>query len=257
MTADEFMAAIDQSIKAYKPGDMIKGTVVQISREGVLVDIGYKTEGFIPISELSTKKNIDPHEVLNIGDQVEALCLNMDQDGQCVLSLKDSSLNDLWNDIQNRYEISIPITGIVKKSVKGGMIVDVGVKAFLPGSLIEIGKAAFHSEYIGKEIEAYISSIDRAKGSIVLNRRALLEDNFKEDLKIQFAKLAIGQKHTAKVSGIELYGIFIQIGLVSGLVHVSKMGENPPQFSIGDNVEVEIIDMDHDKMRISLALIGA
>lgn len=256
MTADEFMAAIDQSMKAYRPGDMIKGTVVQISREGVLVDIGYKTEGFIPLSELSAKRNIDPHEVINIGDQIEALCLNIDQDGQCVLSLKDSSLNNLWNDLQNKFEISDPVVGIVRKSVKGGLIVDIGVKAFLPGSLIDLSKPQDVPNLIGQEIEALIIDINRSKGSIVLNRRALLEKTIKEDRQIQLAKLEIGQVYTGKVSGVVEYGAFIEVGMIAGLIHISKMGENPPQLSIGDSVQVEILEIDHDKSRVSLAFKG-
>lgn len=254
MTADEFMAAIDQSIKAYRPGDMIKGTVVQISREGVLVDIGYKTEGFIPLSELSAKKNIDPHEVINIGDQVEALCLNMDQDGQCVLSLKDSSLNNLWNDLQNKFEISDPVVGIVRKSVKGGLIVDIGVKAFLPGSQVDMAKVDNFASYIGQELEFLIIQIDRSKESIILSRRSLLEKIGKEDKQIEFAKMAIGQIHKGTISGVEKYGAFVQVGLISGLIHISKMDGKTVQQ--GQEVEVEIIDLDLEKSRLSLALRG-
>jgi small subunit ribosomal protein S1 len=147
--------------------------------------------------------------------------------------------------------------GKVVKMVKGGLIVDIGVKAFLPGSLIDVSRVTDFESYIGHESEFLIHSIDRAKGSIVLNRRSLIEQMQKEDKQIEFAKLAIGQIHKAKVSGITDYGVFVEMGMLAGLVHKSKMGESLPEsYAMDQEVEVEIIDIDFEKNRLSLVFRG-
>lgn len=255
---EDFMAAIDASMKTHKSGDVVKGIVVQIDREGALVDIGGKTEGFVPKSEISTRKNVAIDEAVQIGQEIEAVVIgkNHEQD-QYILSLKQNEVEAIWNDMENRLKESIPIMGKVVKMVKGGLIVDIGVKAFLPGSLIDINKVTDFQAYIGHEAEFLIQSIDRSKGSIVLNRRALIEQMQKEDKQIEFAKLAVGQIHKGLVSGIAEYGVFVKIGLLAGLVHKTKMGElTPDQFIVGHEVEVEIIDIDFEKSRLSLAFRG-
>ena len=254
-TAEDFMAAIDQSMKNYKSGDMVKGQVVQISREGVLVDIGYKTEGYLPMSEISSEKDFDVNDFVQIGQELEAKVLYKNNEfDQYILSIKNGYIEKIWNDLQNYYEISHPIIGKVKKIVKGGLIVDIGVKAFLPGSQIEIGRVDDMSGYLGQEYDFLIIQIDRNKENIVLSRRALLEQINKEDKQIEFSKMAKGQVHKAIVSGVEKYGAFVQVGLISGLIHISKM--NNKTLEIGQQVDVEIIDLDLDKSRLSLALRG-
>jgi len=256
-TADDFLAAIDASIKHFGHGQPVSGTVVQIDRDGVLVDIGDKSEAFVPKNELTNKKNVDINEIVQIGQVVEATVLSKNEEGQYILSLKQNEVEAIWNDIQNRFELSIPIVGKVVKMVKGGLIVDIGIKAFLPGSLVDTNRVTDFTVYIGHEAEFLIHSIDRAKGSIVLNRRSLIEQMQKEDKQIEFAKLAVGQAHQGIVSGITDYGVFVEIGLLSGLIHKSKMGDfTPEQFNMGHAVDVEIIEIDFDKSRLSLALRG-
>jgi small subunit ribosomal protein S1 len=257
-TADDFMAAIDASMSPHNSGDVVKGIVVKIDRDGALVDIGGKTEAFVPKSEISIRKDITIQDFLQLGQEVEAVVIakNHEED-QYILSLKQNEVESIWNDIQNRFELSIPITGKVIKIVKGGLIVDIGVKAFLPGSLIDTNRVTDFSGYVGHEAEFIINSIDRTKGSIVLNRRALLEQMLKEDKQIEFAKLAVGQIHQGRISGIADYGVFIEMGLLAGLIHKSKMGEfTPEQFTIGHDVTVEIIEIDFEKNRLSLAFRG-
>lgn len=258
MTMQEFLEAIDASMKSFTKGQMVSGTIVQIGTDGVLVDIGHKTEAFIPKSELTARKDANIHEVVSVGEVVEAkiIAMNKEED-QYILSMIEGEMEIIWNDLQNKYELSIPITGKVVKIVKGGLIVDIGIKAFLPGSLIDTKKVTEFEPYVGHEAEFIINSIDRTKGSIVLNRRALLERALKEDKTIQFAQLEIGQVHQGIVSGIVEYGVFIEIGLLSGLVHKSKMNEiEPESFTLGQEVEVEIIDIDFEKSRLSLAFRG-
>lgn len=254
-SAEDFLAAIDASIKYFGHGEPVSGTIVQIDRDGVLVDIGDKCEGFVPKSEITNKKNINIYEVVQIGQAVEATIIgrNQEQD-QYILSLKQNEMNAIWNDIQNKFELSIPVMGKVIKIVKGGLIVDIGLKAFLPGSLIDVNRVTDFTGYLGHEAEFIIQSIDRAKGSIVLNRRTLIEQIVKEDKQIEFAKLAVGQIHDAIVSGITEYGVFVQIGLLAGLIHKSKMNDlTPESFTLSQEVKVEIIDIDFEKSRLSLA----
>jgi len=256
-TAEDFMAAIDASMKTFKNKEPVSGTVVQIGRDGALVDIGDKMEAFIPKTEMSNDKNTYIEDVVQIGQVVEAIVLHKNEEGQYILSLKQNEVQSLLNDFQNKLEASIPIMGKVVRMVKGGLIVDIGVKAFLPGSLIDVNRVTDLESYIGYEAEFLIHSIDRAKGSIVLNRRSLIEQMQKEDRQIEFAKLAIGQTHKAKVSGIVEYGVFVQMGMLSGLVHKSKMGESLPESYVMDQeVEVQIIDIDFEKNRLSLAFRG-
>lgn len=257
-SAEDFMRAIDESMKKFKNGDLVNGTIVKISREGVLVDIGYKTEGFIPKSELSVRRDFDIHDIVQIGQEVEALVLSLNkEDDQYILSLKDGELENIWNDLQNRYELSIPLVGKVIKMVKGGLIVDIGIKAFLPGSLVEINRVDDFSSYIGQDLEFIINQFDRTKGNVVLNRRTLLEQMIKDEKNIEFAKLAVGQIYQGLVSGVAEYGVFVEIGVLAGLIHKSKMGQIAPEsFIVGQEVEVEIIDIDYEKSRLSLAFRG-
>ena len=254
-TAEDFMAAIDQSMQTVKTGSMVTGTVVQIDREGVLVDFGYKCEGLIPIYELAPNKNIDPNDIVKIGDVVSALVLrNQDENGQCILSIKDGEAQKIWDSLQSMYEISQPIKGRIKKSIKGGLIVDIGVKAFLPGSQVEINKVDDYTGYIGQEFDFLIIEFKKDKKNIVLSRRALLEKTIKEDRLIEFAKIAVGQIYTGRVSGVAEYGAFVEIGSLAGLIHVSKM--NNKTLTVDQEVEVEVISIDLEKSRFSLALKG-
>jgi small subunit ribosomal protein S1 len=257
-TLEDFLRAIDESIKSYAIGDIVSGTVVQIDREGVLIDIGCKGEGFIPKKELSAKRLFDIYDIVSIGQTVEATVLNIDEEGQYVLSIKEAELELLWNAAEAIWNSEDKIvSGEITKLVKGGMIVDIGVRAFLPASQFHVNKSEDLSNYIGQRIEAKMIQFERVKGNIVISRKALIDNDQKENKKIEFAKLAIGQVHTGKISGVTNFGIFVSLGLVSGLVHGSKMGKlTPDQFTVSQQVQVEIIDIDFDKDRLSLAYKG-
>ena len=256
MTTQEFLEAIDASMKHYTKGQLVSGTIVQMSTDGVLVDIGHKTEGFIPKSEIVAQKGATVYDVVSVGETVEAQVIgkNVEED-QYILSLKEGQMQAFWDQLQNYYEISQPIIGVVTKEIKGGLIVDIGTRAFLPGSLIDLNRVDNMSGYIGQELEFLILQFDREKKNIVLSRRALLEQAIKEDKNIEFAKLAVGQIHNGVISGVADYGAFVQIGLLAGLIHKSKV-ENftPEMFTIGQKVQVEIVEIDFEKSRLSLAL---
>jgi len=172
--------------------------------------------------------------------------------------MKEAEIEILWNSVEAIWNSEDKIvSGEITRIVKGGMIVDIGLRAFLPASQFHVDKSEELANYIGQRIEAKIIQFDRAKGNIVISRKALIEFDQKEDKKIQFSKLAVGQVHTGKVSGITNFGVFVSLGLVSGLIHQSKMGKwTPEQFTIGHDVVVEIIEVDFDKDRLSLAFKG-
>jgi small subunit ribosomal protein S1 len=257
-TPEDFLRAIDESMREYFVGDIVNGTVVQIDREGVLLDIGCKSEGHIPKKELSAKRIFHPEDIVSIGQVLSATVLAINEEGQYILSTKEAEVEILWNSIEAVWNSEDKlVSGEITRIVKGGMIVDIGLRAFLPASQFYVDKTEDLVNYVGQRVDAKIIQFDRAKGNIVISRRALIENDQKEDKRIQFSKLAIGQVHTGKVSGITNFGVFVSLGLVSGLIHQSKMGKlTPEQFAISNMVQVEIIDIDFDKDRLSLAYKG-
>ena len=256
-TPEDFLRAIDESMREYFVGDIVTGTVVQIDREGILLDIGCKSEGHIPKKEVSARRIFDIEDVVSIGQVLQATVIGLDDEGY-VLSTKEAEVEILWNSIDAIWNSDEKVvSGEITRIVKGGMIVDIGLRAFLPASQFHIDKTEDLANYVGHRVDAKIIQFDRAKGNIVISRKALIENDQKEDKKIQFSKLEIGQVHTGKVSGITNFGVFVSLGLVSGLVHGSKMGKlTPDQFTISQPIQVEIIDIDFDKDRLSLAYKG-
>jgi len=254
---EDFLKAIDESMKEYFVGDIVTGTVVQIDREGVLLDIGCKNEGHIPKKELSAKRIFDIEDVVSIGQVLQATVIGLDDEGY-VLSTKEAEVEILWNSIEAIWNSDEKIvSGEITRIVKGGMIVDIGLRAFLPASQFHVDKTEDLANYIGHRVDAKIIQFDRSKGNIVISRKALVEQEQKEDRMMQFSQLEVGQSYEGRVSGINNFGVFISIGLLSGLLHKSKMGKwTPEQFTIGHNIVVEIIDIDFDKDRLSLAFKG-
>ena len=256
-TPEDFLRAIDESMKEFFVGDIVTGIVVQIDREGVLLDIGCKNEGHISKKELSAKRLFDIHDIVSIGQVLQATVIGLDDEGY-VLSIKEAEIEILWNSIEAIWNSDDKIvSGEITRIVKGGMIVDIGLRAFLPSSQFYVDKSEDLANYIGQRVDAKIIQFDRAKGNIVISRKVLVENDQKEDKKIQFSKLAVGQVHTGKVSGINNFGVFVSLGLVSGLVHKSKMGKwTPEQFTVGHDIDVEVFEIDFDKDRLSLAFKG-
>jgi len=256
-TLEDFLKAIDESMKEYFVGDIVTGTVVQIDREGILLDIGCKSEGHIPKKEVSAKRLFDIEDIVSIGQVLQATVIGLDDEGY-VLSMKEAEVEILWNSVEAIWNSDDKIvSGEITRIVKGGMIVDIGLRAFLPASQFHVDKSEDLANYVGQIVDAKIIQFEREKGNIVISRKALVEFDQKEDKKIQFSKLAVGQVHTGKVSGITNFGVFVSLGLVSGLIHQSKMGKwTPEQFTIGHDLQVEIIDIDFEKDRLSLAYKG-
>ncbi len=172
-SAEDFLAAVDATIKYFNDGDIVEGTIVKVDRDEVLLDIGYKTEGVIPSRELSIKHDVDPGEVVQVGDEVEALVLQKeDKEGRLILSKKRAQYERAWGTIEKIKEEDGVVTGTVIEVVKGGLILDIGLRGFLPASLVEMRRVRDLAPYVGKEIEAKIIELDKNRNNVVLSRRA-------------------------------------------------------------------------------------
>ncbi|NED93881.1 30S ribosomal protein S1 [Phytoactinopolyspora alkaliphila] len=259
-SAEAFLAAIDETIKYFNDGDIVSGTVVKVDRDEVLLDIGYKTEGVIPSRELSIKHDVDPHEVVSVGDDVEALVLQKeDKEGRLILSKKRAQYERAWGKIEAIKEADGVVSGSVIEVVKGGLILDIGLRGFLPASLVEMRRVRDLQPYVGKEIEAKIIELDKNRNNVVLSRRAWLEQTQSEVRSTFLQTLQKGQIRSGVVSSIVNFGAFVDLGGVDGLVHVSELSwkhiDHPSEVvEVGQEVTVEVLDVDMDRERVSLSL---
>jgi small subunit ribosomal protein S1 len=259
-SAEDFLAAIDETIKYFNDGDIVDGTIVKVDRDEVLLDIGYKTEGVIPSRELSIKHDVDPHEVVSVGDHVEALVLQKeDKEGRLILSKKRAQYERAWGTIEKIKDEDGIVTGTVIEVVKGGLIIDIGLRGFLPASLVEMRRVRDLQPYVGKELEAKIIELDKNRNNVVLSRRAWLEQTQSEVRQTFLTTLLKGQVRSGVVSSIVNFGAFVDLGGVDGLVHVSELSwkhiDHPSEVvEVGQEVTVEVLDVDMDRERVSLSL---
>ena len=257
---EDFPILLEQTLVSFKNGDVIEGTVVRIDRNEVMVDVGYKSEGVIPSRELSVRKSINPNEVFKVGDKVQALVLEKEDDeGRLILSVKRALYEKAWGDIQTISDNNKSVKGTVIESVKGGLIVDIGVRGFLPASLIDVRRVKELSSYVGEEVDAKILELDKQRNNIVLSRKAHLEEELSEERQGFLGDLQVGDIKDGKISSIVNFGAFVDIGGMDGLVHVSELSwrhvENPNEIvKVGDSVTIKVLEIDNDKERISLSI---
>jgi small subunit ribosomal protein S1 len=257
---EDFLAAIDLTIKYFNDGDIVDGTIVKVDRDEVLLDIGYKTEGVIPSRELSIKHDVDPSEVVSVGDAVEALVLQKeDKEGRLILSKKRAQYERAWGDIEKVKEDDGVVEGTVIEVVKGGLILDIGLRGFLPASLVEMRRVRDLQPYVGQRIEAKIIELDKNRNNVVLSRRAWLEQTQSAVRQNFLTQLQKGQIRKGVVSSIVNFGAFVDLGGVDGLVHVSELSwkhiDHPSEVvTVSDEVTVEVLDVDMDRERVSLSL---
>ncbi|MBI4729334.1 MAG: 30S ribosomal protein S1 [Acidobacteria bacterium] len=259
-SAEDLAAAYDESIKRFDEGDIVAGKVVRVDKDEVLLDIGYKSEGVIPARELSIKHDVDPRQVVQIGDEIEALVTQKeDKEGRLILSKKKAQYERAWGDIERKMAEDGVVTGTVIEVVKGGLIVDIGLRGFLPASLVDLRRVRDLHPLIGKEIEAKIIELDRNRNNVVLSRRKYLEEAQSEGRKKFLENLQKGEVRHGSISSIVNFGAFVDLGGVDGLVHVSELSwkhvEHPSEVvQVGQEVEVEVLDVDLERERISLSL---
>src|ERR1700687_5107987 len=223
-SSEDFLAAIDKTIKYFNDGDIVEGTIVKVDRDEVLLDIGYKTEGVIPSRELSIKHDVDPHDVVKTGEHIEALVLQKeDKEGRLILSKKRAQYERAWGTIEKIKDEDGVVTGTVIEVVKGGLILDIGLRGFLPASLVELRRVRDLQPYVGRGLEAKIIELDKNRNHVVLSRRAWLEETQKEQRGEFLENLKPGEVRKGVVSSVDNFGAFVDLGGMDGLIHVSEL----------------------------------
>ncbi|MDD6729717.1 30S ribosomal protein S1 [Hugonella massiliensis] len=251
---------IDGTLTEFDEGDLVDGTVVKIEHDEVLVDIGFKSEGVIPVRELSIRKDADPSEIVNLGDKIEALVLQKeDKDGRLILSKKRAEYERAWISVEEKFKAGETVTGEVIEVVKGGLILDIGLRGFLPASLVDLRRVKDLDAYLGTELEARVIEMDRNRNNVVLSRRVLLEEGRKNERAEILSRLSKGMRLKGTVSSIVDFGAFVDLGGIDGLVHISELSwshvNHPSEVvKVGQEVEVQVLDVDLQRERISLGL---
>ena len=259
-SAEELAAAYEETLKDFNEGDIVDGYVVKVDHDEVLLDIGYKSEGVIPSRELSIKHDVDPHEVVTLGDHIEALVMQKeDKDGRLILSKKRAQYERAWGTIEKKKENDEIVEGTVIEVVKGGLILDIGLRGFLPASLVEMRRVRDLHPYVGRQLEAKIIELDKNRNNVVLSRRAWLEETQSATRRAFLHTLRKGEIRKGVVSSIVNFGAFVDLGGVDGLVHVSELSwkhiDHPSEVvEVGQEVEVEVLDVDLERERVSLSL---
>ena len=257
---EEMNSLIDGTVTDFNEGDLVTGTVVKVERDEVLLDISYKSEGVIPSRELSIRKDVNPADVVAMGDEIEALVLQKeDKEGRLVLSKKRAEYERAWNAVEAKFQSGETVEGEVIEVVKGGLILDIGLRGFLPASLVDLRRVKDLTAYMGTRIEARVIEMDRNRNNVVLSRRVVLEEARKEERSEILAKLKPGMRLKGNVSSIVDFGAFVDLGGIDGLVHISELSWNhvnhPSEVvKVGQEVEVEVLDVDMNRERISLGL---
>ncbi len=260
LSADDFAAAVERTVFEFKEGDIVAGTVVRVDPDEVLVDIGYKSEGVIPSNELSIRNAASPEDVVSVGEEIEALVLQKeDESGRLVLSKKRAQYERAWGRIERVMKESGTVQGPVIEVVKGGLIVDIGLRGFLPASLVDLRRVRDLHPFVGEVIEAKVIELDKNRNNVVLSRRAYLEEAQAEQRQAFLGDLQPGDIKDGTVSSVVNFGAFVDLGGMDGLVHVSELSwqhvSHPGEVvSVGDNVKVKVLEVDRDRERISLSI---
>jgi small subunit ribosomal protein S1 len=240
----ELIPDYDSTFPTINEGEVVHGKVVRVDKDEVLVDIGYKSEGVIPVSELSIRRSINPADEVSLGDEIDALVLTKeDAEGRLILSKKRARFEMAWKAIEQAAESGQPVNGKVIEVVKGGLILDLGVRGFLPASLVDIRRVQDLDEFLGKELRCKVIELNRSRNNVVLSRRAVLEDERKE----------------MRQANIVDFGAFVDLDGMDGLIHISELSwshvNHPSEvLEIGQTVKVKVLDIDRERQRISLGL---
>jgi small subunit ribosomal protein S1 len=250
----------DSTFPTINEGEVVSGTVVRVDKDEVLVDIGYKSEGVIPVSELSIRRSVDPASEVQLGDEIDALVLTKeDTEGRLILSKKRARFEMAWKKIERAAESGEPVEGTVIEVVKGGLILDLGVRGFLPASLVDIRRVQDLDDFLGKTLRSKVIELNRSRNNVVLSRRAVIEEERKEMRQAILDRLSPGDVVTGTISNIVDFGAFVDLDGIDGLIHISELSwshvNHPSELlDIGQEVSVKVLDIDRDRQRISLGL---
>ena len=256
----ELIPDYESTFPTINEGEVVHGTVVRVDKDEVLVDIGYKSEGVIPVSELSIRRSVNPADEVSLGDEIAALVMTKeDAEGRLILSKKRARFEIAWKAIEQAHEQGEPVTGRVIEVVKGGLILDLGVRGFLPASLVDIRRVQDLDEFLGQELRCKVIELNRSRNNVVLSRRAVLEDERKEMRQAILDRLNPGDVVEGTISNIVDFGAFVDLDGMDGLIHISELSwshvNHPSEvLEIGQKVNVKVLDIDRDRQRISLGL---
>jgi small subunit ribosomal protein S1 len=256
----ELIPDYDATFPTINEGEVVHGTVVRVDKDEVLVDIGYKSEGVIPVAELSIRRSVNPADEVSVGEEIDALVLTKeDAEGRLILSKKRARFELAWKAIEAAAESGEPVNGRVIEVVKGGLILDLGVRGFLPASLVDIRRVQDLEEFTGKELRCKVIELNRSRNNVVLSRRAVLEDERKETRQAILDRLNPGDVVDGQISNIVDFGAFVDLDGMDGLIHISELSwshvNHPSEIlEIGQDVKVKVLDIDRERQRISLGL---
>src|SRR5881275_622245 len=256
----ELIPDYESTFPTINEGEVVNGTVVRVDKDEVLVDIGYKSEGVIPVSELSIRRSVNPADEVSIGDEIAALVMTKeDAEGRLILSKKRARFEIAWKAIEAAYEQGEPVNGRVIEVVKGGLILDLGVRGFLPASLVDIRRVQDLDEFTGQELRCKVIELNRSRNNVVLSRRAVLEDERKEQRQQILDRLNPGDVVEGQISNVVDFGAFVDLDGMDGLIHISELAwshvNHPSEvLEIGQQVKVKVLDIDRERQRISLGL---
>jgi len=244
----------EQSLQSFQVGKMLKGRVLQVAGDECVVDVGYKSEGLVSLSEFPPGSAIKP------GDEVEVLLEEVeDESGMIVLSKRRADRIRGWQHILSTHQEGDVVTGRVSRKIKGGLLVDIGVPAFLPASQVNIRRTGDVGEYIGREIKCKILKIDESRRNIVVSRRKLMEEERERAKQRLLAEIEVGQLRRGVVKNIADFGAFVDLGGIDGLLHITDMSwgrvSHPSEIvKIDEEIEVKILNVDREKEKIALGL---
>jgi small subunit ribosomal protein S1 len=256
----ELIPDYDSTFPIINEGEVVRGKVVRVDKDEVLVDIGYKSEGVIPVSELSIRRSINPADEVQLGDEIDALVMTKeDAEGRLILSKKRARFEMAWKRIEGAAESGEPVDGTVIEVVKGGLILDLGVRGFLPASLVDIRRVQDLDEFMGQQLRCKVIELNRSRNNVVLSRRAVLEEERREMRQAILDRLSPGDIVEGTVSNIVDFGAFVDLDGIDGLIHISELSwshvNHPSELlEIGQQVRVKVLDIDRERQRISLGL---
>ena len=256
----ELIPDYESTFPTINEGEVVHGTVVRVDKDEVLVDIGYKSEGVIPAAELSIRRSVNPADEVSVGEQIDALVMTKeDAEGRLILSKKRARFELAWKKIEEAAESGEPVVGKVIEVVKGGLILDLGVRGFLPASLVDIRRVQDLDEFLGQELSCKVIELNRSRNNVVLSRRAVLEDERKEARQAILDRLQPGEDVEGVISNIVDFGAFVDLNGMDGLIHISELSwshvNHPSEvLEIGQKVNVRVLDIDRERQRISLGL---
>ncbi|MGM0413813.1 MAG: bifunctional 4-hydroxy-3-methylbut-2-enyl diphosphate reductase/30S ribosomal protein S1 [Bacillota bacterium] len=257
-TEEEVFQYSDNDIANLEKGQTVEGTVVEINDQGVYVDVNYKTDGFIPLRELSNSDVSDPHDEVSLDEEIKVVILTLEDDeGNMILSKKRADQEVAWDEIEKIHENDEIIEAEVKKEVKGGLVADVGLRGFIPASHVSIGYVEDLSDFVGETLRLKVIEVDRNNNNVVLSAKKVMEEERAEEKEETLEKLEKGEEITGRVTKLVDFGAFVDIGGIEGLLHISEMSwgriDHPSSvLEEGQEVKVKVLEVDRENERISL-----